>query len=52
MQGPQALGPHPKSGAWLTILFSRWHGSLMTCNEWRNSIRLRYGTQPLGLYKY
>ena len=39
----------PKSGAWLSILPSRWHGTLLSCDEWRDNIRLRYGMEPLRL---
>ena len=39
----------PKSGAWLSILPSRWHGTLLSYDEWRDNIRLRYGMEPLRL---
>ena len=40
----------PKSGAWLTILPSRWHGTLLSYDEWRDNIRLRYGMELLRLW--
>ena len=42
----------PKSGAWLTILPSRWHGTLLSCDKWRGNTRLRYGVELLGLCRY
>ena len=32
----------PKSGAWLTIFLSCWHGTLLSCDKWHHNIRLRY----------
>ena len=41
----------PKSGDWPIILLSRWHSMLLSCDEWRDNIRLSYGMAPLGLCK-
>ena len=39
-----------KSEAWLTILPSRCHHTLLSCKEWSGNIPLRYyGMKPLGI---
>ena len=39
----------PKAGAWLTIIHSRWHDTLMSGDKWRDNARLRYRLEPLLL---
>ena len=41
------------SGAWIIILPSRWHGTLLSADKWRNNApHLHYGLEPFGLCKH
>ncbi|KAL7523721.1 hypothetical protein ACHAWF_002319 [Thalassiosira exigua] len=38
-----------KTGAWLTVMPHKLHGTLLSAEEWRDNAQIRYGIRPSGL---